>query len=233
MRFFACPVCHHLYQVSGPIEELKSLLNEETAFPCITNFCEGRMHHARGPVEGFRRVEVPLSSFFRAINGFGLSSGAPASAKKFMDIVTKKKIVDAVVEPVGQPERVILRKLIVEDGTRFHFDTSARGACCFFIEEVGPSCLEVFDAEPAGNVEAADRVSDTDREETGRAPEIDGEPADEGASQPSDDATAPEQPRSDDLSLVSEAGSVPEVPTSGPGDNSPDLRVRTPGNSNP
>jgi len=34
---------------------------------------------------------------------------------------------------------------VLEDGTRLHFETSSKGACIYYIEERGPTCLEVVE----------------------------------------------------------------------------------------
>lgn len=228
MRFYACGQCRHVYQVAGSLEELKSLLDtQESATPsCITNFCQGTMKRVKSSLPGFKQEEVPLNSFFRAINGFGLSKGDPASAARFVEIIKTKKIVNALVEPVGQPERVIVKQLICEDGTRLHFDTSARGACCYFIEEPGPSCLEVFDAQYSGDAEDPGGRSSKGGEEAGRAPEADSETSDARSGGESPSTTpADEQSGADTVPAVPEARDLLEVHPSGTGSGDSNLRV--------
>lgn len=172
MRFVACGQCSHGYQIGGDAQEVDQLLKSWSDFPCIQPMCLGRMKRIR-PVDAqsLKMEELPLNSFFRAVNGFGLSKGAPASAKRFHDLLTTQRVVGMKIEPVGQPERVIVRHLILEDGTRLHFEHSARGACCYFIEEPTPSCVETFDAEHSNDTEDFGSVSSEDREESGRAAE--------------------------------------------------------------
>jgi hypothetical protein len=193
---------------------------------CVTNFCNGRLRRVKTPLSGWKVTEVPLDSFYRAINGFGLSMGDPASAAKFIEVIKTKKIVNALVEPVGQPERVIIKQLICEDGTRLHFDTSARGACCYFIEEPGPSCVEAFDAQYPGDAEDAAAGSNSDRKEVGRAAQSDsGADQRNGRAKPSSDAAASEQSGPDSVSAVSEAGEIHEVPTPGVGHGNSNMRL--------
>lgn len=226
MRFYACAQCRHVYQVAGKLEEIRSLINDVTEFFCITNLCQGMMRQVSAPLPGFKAVEVPLPSFFRAINGFGLAKGDPASAKRFVEVITSKRIVSAVVEPVGQPERVIVRQLICEDGTRLHFDTSARGACCYFIEEPGPSCVEAFNDQLAQDAEAAARAGNPTREEAGRTPASGDIASQQGSSpKPSADAATSEQPRADSLPSVPEASGLHEAPAPGDGSGDSDVRV--------
>jgi len=180
------------------------------------------MARVKNPLPGWPVIEVPLSSFFRAINGFGLSTGAPASAQRFLEILKTKKIAHAIVEPVGQPERVIVKQIICEDGTKLHFDTSARGACCYFIEEPGPSCVEVFDGRFSDDVEDADAVSDSNREEVGRDSSANGDP--EGDSN-ADVSSSIEQSGAGSLSPLSTTRSVHEAPASGSGSGGSVVRV--------
>ena len=222
--------CRRSYQVAGELEEVKSLLQDVASCPCITNFCSGTMNRIKAPA-GLPIQEVPLGSFFRAINGFGLSSGAPASAARFVEIIKTKKLVNALVEPVGQPERVIVKQLICEDGTRLHFETSARGACCFFIEEPGPSCVEVFDAEHSRDAEGDPGSDDSLGEEVGRGAPSDSEPEQgERGSEPANDVDAPEQSGSASVPSVPETSDIPETSPAGPGDSAPDVRVRATSN---
>ena len=226
MRFYACTQCRHVYQVGGKLEEIRSLIHDATEFLCITNLCQGMMRQVQVPPPGFNAIEVPLPSFFRAINGFGLAKGDPASAKKFIEVITTKRIVKAMVEPVGQPERVIVRQLVCEDGTRLHFDTSAKGACCYFIEEPGPSCVEAFNGQLAEDAETAARAGDPSREETGRAPETGSVASQQRSSpKPTADAATSEQPRADGLPIVSETSDLHEAPTSGTGRGGSDVRM--------
>jgi hypothetical protein len=176
VRFYACIACKTSYQVVGSIEEMKNLWSiiEAGGVPsCPTPLCQGKLMRVQGHVKEFHQREIPLPTFFRGIHGFGSPDGEAASVKKFRELMTSGKIVEVHAEPVGQPERVILKRIVLEDGTRLHFDSSARGACCYYIEQPGPSCVEVVENELSnvGSAEAASEGSNTDREETGRASE--------------------------------------------------------------
>jgi hypothetical protein len=181
---------------------------------------------------GYDVVEVPLRSFFRAIHGFGLSHGAPASYKRAVELLTAKKIVEVKGEPIGKPERVILRELVLEDGTRLHFEASTRGACLYYIEEKSPSCVEVFDGSP-DDVEAATPGLIEVREETRRAIEVVNQvsgPVDTGTTPPPTSATKLPDPGG--MPIVPEGYCLhPNEPASGERTDSSDfsetVRVRT------
>ena len=130
--------------VSAPPEELHALL-EGIEMLCPTALCRGVL--ARVSQFFTTAKPIPLQTFFRAVQGFGSATGEAATLKRFSHLLKTKKITQIYAEPVGKPERVILRTLVLDDGTRLHFDSSARGACCYYIEEAGPTCLEVVDHE--------------------------------------------------------------------------------------
>lgn len=170
MRFYACEICLTCYQVAGEVDELTSLwsvIEQQGVIHCPTQRCSGHLVRLRGPVTGskFRRRDIPLPTFFRAVNGFGSPDGSAASAKRFRKLITSKRVTEVVADPVGQPERVILKRLVLEGGTVLHFDTSSRGACCYYIEEPGPSCLEVLENE------FSSESLDSNREKAGRVVE--------------------------------------------------------------
>jgi hypothetical protein len=102
----------------------------------------------------FRQEELPVANFFRAALGFCAPDGKAASLATFKYLLTSKKVSKVEAYSTGTPERVILKSLELEDGTRLHFETSAKGACCFYIENAGPSCLEVVDGEISGEKRA-------------------------------------------------------------------------------
>lgn len=225
MRFVACHTCKCAVQVGGDLEEIQHLLGSMESFPCITPLCRGRMvtiPPARIP-RSYSLQEVPIRGFFRAINGFGPGVGDPASLKRFRELMLSQRVVDVVAEPIGQPERVIVRELVLESGIRLHFETSAKGACVYYIEEPGPSCVEVVEHELAA---AASEGADSNREEVGRAPQAgpDRGPAAEGSD---DKSRASELPDSERVSSVPETGGVRTGVVSGctqPGADS-DVRV--------
>jgi hypothetical protein len=78
-------------------------------------------------------------------------------------VLKTDKITRVVAVPVGDPERVILKELVFKSGIRMHFDSSARGACVYYLEKLGPTCVE--EAENVLRVERADERSDSNREE--------------------------------------------------------------------
>jgi len=204
VRVVICHSCKRIVQVGGDLEEVSQLLGAQESFPCITALCSGRMLSGNYAEYGYPISEVPLRGFYRAINGFGTGTGDPASLKRLREVLLTKRVVDLKAESVGQPERVIIRELVLEDGTRLHFETSAKGACIYYIEERGPSCVEVVENELVAETNAEGR--DADREEGGRAaeadPRADEVPVDVAGST---DVAAAEQP---------DSGGVPSVPTS-------------------
>ena len=211
MKIVYCSACKNAYQVGGEAEEVKSLLGSTENFPCITPLCSGRLNiwHPRDGLPPDHKVhEVPVRSFFRAIHGFGLSKGAPASFERAQELLLKKRIVQVKGEPVGQPERVILRELVLEDGTRLHFEASSRGACLYFIEEVGPSCVEVFDETTSDDGQGSGAGTAKNREEGGRALEaLTDARISSGSGGVSNDA-APERPEPRSVSAVPEASGL-------------------------
>lgn len=188
---FCCPTCRHAWQILGMVEERESiaaLLADAGAdhAGCITPLCQGRLVRVDGVPTGFHIHELPIRSFYRAIHGFGTGEGDPALASEFARLLKTKKIVDMQITAVGQPERVLVHQFVLEDGTRMHFDSSSRGACCYYIERPGKSCLEVVEDGP-NNDEAPVPVSEQDREEVGRGPEAGAnEPRSEQSPIPSD-----------------------------------------------
>lgn len=170
---YCCSQCNHGWQLLGDHEEVSAMVKlvnvEAKSFPCITPLCEGRIFQTSGVPLGTIVTELPVRSFYRAIHGFGTGEGDPASLKEFVDLLTNGNIVTVKATPIGQPERVILHQIVFEDGTRLHFDSSARGACCFYIEKSSKSCVEVVEDELHCDLdEALVQSSDSHREETGR-----------------------------------------------------------------
>lgn len=169
MRFARCDSCRLQVQIGGDPAEIDNLLKQEQLFHCVTPFCSAFMRASDHLApEGYLTVEMPVTSFFRAIHGFGSGVGAPASFERAQKLLLSQRVVQIVGEPIGQPERVLIRQLVLESGIRLHFETSARGACLYYIEEPGPTCREVVEHElslspnPEGTIE--------NREEAGRAP---------------------------------------------------------------
>ena len=147
---YCCQTCQNAWQILGTVEErvnIAALLAEIDNVGCITPLCSGRLVRSSGIPAGFHIIELPIRSFYRAIHGFGTGEGDPAASSEFARLLKTKKIVDLNITAVGQPERVIVHQIILEDGTRMHFDSSSRGACCYYIERPGKSCLEVVEDE--------------------------------------------------------------------------------------
>lgn len=177
MRFTACTTCRHIYQVGGDLDEVQSLLGANKEWACITPLCKGRLTvvHLRDIPVGWTTKNIPVKNFFRAIHGFGPGEGEPASLNRAREIFLTEKIVDVIAESVGQPQRVILRELVTESGIRLHFETSSRGACLYYIEEPGPTCVEVVEdelnRERDDRGEAVTQSGSAHREEAGRGAE--------------------------------------------------------------
>lgn len=172
MRVAHCTACNLAYHLGGSQEEIVQLrLHSKDSYECITPLCNGRMVWTSSLPEGCLVQDIPVSAFFRATMGFGWAKGAVASLERAKELLTTEKIVEVVGESTGRPERVILRKLVLENGTQLHFDSSSKGACLYYIEEKGPTCVEVLDAgDTRRNDELVEGVVE-DREETRRAPE--------------------------------------------------------------
>jgi len=168
VRIVACPTCRNAVQIGGDADEIRNLLRDEKSFKCVTPLCRGRMlPMGLADLKGqYEMSEMPVKSFFRAINGFGTGNGAPASRERLTELLLSQRVVDVVAYPIGQPERVIVREMTLESGIRLHFESSARGACVYYIEEPGPSCREVVENELATSASAEGDAAN--REEVGR-----------------------------------------------------------------
>jgi len=144
-----CRVCNISCLLGGDPQEIRFLLGTNENFPCITPLCSGRLEKLKsGPISSnSHSVSIPIKNFYRAINGFGTGLGEPATLERITKLLTTKKIVKVAGEEVGQPERVIIDMLVLEDGTRMHFASSTKGACLYYIEEPS-SCVEAIQHEP-------------------------------------------------------------------------------------
>lgn len=207
MRFFCCIRCKTCWQIGGDFSEIQHIINmldfEKGSYPCITPHCSGVLQKVNGTPEGFQAKEIPVRAFYRAVHGFGSGDGASASVERFSELLQTKRIVQVNATPVGQPERVILNQLVLDDGTRLHFDSSSRGACCYYIEEPGPSCMEVVDNELSTDTTV--EGSNSDREEVGRTPQTINESSNSSGGF-NDPSSAPsEQPSAGGMPSVSEA----------------------------
>lgn len=165
MNTLVCKRCHHIYHVGGEPDEVKSLL-KQAEYPCITVGCAGVLVSdycvpLRG---GYHVVHVPLHGFFRAVHGFGPVKGTPAALADVELLFRSDKIERVVAFSIGDPERVILKELVFESGTRMHFDSSSRGACIYYVEKPGPSCTE--EVEDVLRAEGDAGRSESHREET-------------------------------------------------------------------
>jgi hypothetical protein len=177
MSYWICHACRHTYEVIGSKEEIDGLLGKESSYPCITDLCQGRLTRVPVTQEGWREAgqypveDISLRSFFRAAMGFGKFDTNPADPKRVRELFLTKKIVDVVIDPVGEKGRTIVQQFVMDDGTRLHFGNSSFGACCYYVEAAGPSCVEVLDREQPNMVpsERAVESSDSDRKEGGRA----------------------------------------------------------------
>lgn len=205
-KFFACHQCRNAWQVGGDPREVAHVLSMVESPPCITPLCRGRMEQVPVAPFGFRPHEIPVENFFRAVNGFGSPEGNAATVKEFTKLIKTRKVVEVKAEASGQPERVILRRLVLDDGTRLHFGVSTKGACCYYIERPGPSCVEVV--ENALHSETVAGSSAEDREEAGRAVEALTELTD-GAREAAASTSPHEQSDTSPMSSVSETGEIP------------------------
>ena len=205
MSLFACQRCGNAWQVGGDPEEIRHILSMVHCPPCITPLCLGRLEKVPSVPFGYRSQEVPIANFYRAVNGFGSPSGESATVGEFSRLIRTKKVVEVKAEPVGQPERVILRRLVLDDGTRLHFESSSRGACCYYIEKPGPTCLEVVDEIHS---DGAPESSSEDREEVGRVAEALAELSN-GPRETAASAQPHDQPESIPLPPVPKTGEVP------------------------
>jgi len=211
VRIYFCKICSNAFQVGGYLDEIKGLLTEGM-YTCITPGCQGVMHKTGNVPMGTPMHEVPLTVFYRAIHGFGSPNGECATVTDFVDLLKTQAIVQVLAEKAGQPERVILKTLVLANGVRMHFDSSSKGACCYYIEQPGPTCLEVVDDEIRAQTAAL--CSDQNREEVRRASDLGDEGRDEARDAASDGA-ALEQSRPG-MSAVSEPGEVPSGTTTRP-----------------
>lgn len=227
MSIVACTQCRRVIQIGGDPKEVMGLLGSQDSFPCVTPLCSGRLQKLRPGVsiEGFTSEELPVKSFFRGIHGFGTLEGEAASLARARELLITGDIVDLVGESTGKPERVIIRQLVLKNGTKLHFDTSSKGACLYYIEEPSPSCVEVFDNELSSGTTT--ESPDSDREEDGRVAEACGESRDE-AGELADSTSTPEQPESRGVPSVPTSSGVPEDadPERTRDGDHPDLRVR-------
>lgn len=228
MKAVMCKGCKKVYHVIGDPVEIKYLLDSSEwggSYPCITPLCRSRMEPCKLTLPC--NEVVGIKDFYRAIYGFGRANHAPATFTRSKELLTTKKIVSVVGGPVGSPERTLIRELVLEDGTRLHFDSSALGACLYYIEEHGPSCMEVVENEIHSDP-AAQGVAES-REEVGRAHKTESrhDSAAEQQSSASDGPTSePSQPGC--MSDVHEASDLPTSTTSGADvvdDRDPDLRM--------
>jgi hypothetical protein len=225
-----CFLCQTAYHVAGEVQEVDRLLDTpewKESLPCATPRCLGRA--ARVTLawlvtnkDKVRKSEdIPLQTYYRAINGFGRPDQMPADLPAVKLKLTTKKVVRVDGYSVGDPERTIVRNLVMDDGTILHFASSTHGACVFAISEPGPTCLEVFDDQLAeatshpGVPEPGDRqVEDGERDQVGD-PEVGGEDREEAGRGVEDDegpgttGTSPAaEPHRSGVSSVSERSPV-------------------------
>lgn len=170
MRVVSCSKCGIAYQLGGDPDEIKHLISTlPENLPCTTPLCEGRMvFHKRVPPWS-HVVSIPMSTFYRAAQGFGGARGDPAVFDRAATLLKSKRIVEVHGRSAGHPERAILKTLVLEDGTRLHLDSSNLGACLYYIEEATPTCVEVFENElSAISEQEHSEECLEDREEAGR-----------------------------------------------------------------
>ena len=164
---FGCKLCGKIYSPMGSSQKISELLGGKDNFPCITPLCSGRLEKVGpGPHDG--AVLMAAELFFQAVNGFGFHEGTLAKYERVCDLLKNKRIVQVVGEGAGVPERVIITKLVLEDGTRLHLGSSSLGACIYRIEEPGKEPSDGYSHLPvAGNGSSTTKVG----EEAGRSPD--------------------------------------------------------------
>ena len=156
MKFVVCHACKTHVQIGGDELEIEAIIRTSPILHCVTPFCTGVMEPCGlTSSKGYTRKELPVRGFYRAINGYGSGEGDPASYQRAKQLLLTKRVIEVLGEPVGQPERVILRQLVLEGGIRLHFETSAKGACLYYIEEPSLSCTEVVEHELATGTDPA------------------------------------------------------------------------------
>lgn len=162
---FRCSVCEVAYHVIGPIEQLNALVTQ-SGYPCFVSSCPGYLQRQ---TSGLRRaIAIDVSAFFRAVNGFGFAAGSPASLESVEKLLLEKRVIQVFARDVGDPERTIIDRLVLDGGIKLHFAASAKGACIYYVEERGPSCVEVFDAQHTDVSQGTDKSVTENREEAGR-----------------------------------------------------------------
>jgi len=145
----SCQTCGKAYRMTSLKKEEFQILDRDEwriNFPCITPLCNGRMVRHRKPPESGAE-DIPLSVFYRSLMGFGHPSDKDtATLENVMRNFLTKNVVEVKAEETGDPKRVILENLTLEDGTKMHFAASSKGACLYYVE--GPDALD-----PDGNPE--------------------------------------------------------------------------------
>lgn len=200
MIFTKCKLCGKVYCVVGrSIDEVRSLLSEpqwRVDLPCVIPGCPGR-----STIVGTLCVEqattIPVHAYYRALHGLGLSVGSLASAERVRDLLLTKRISALSLEPVGDPERTILKGIILEDGTRLHFASSARGACVYFIEEVTRVDNHLStEGDSSSNIEDRSKTRHIAKKVEGseRACAPDGVPGASGSNEPETNCLPPDHP---------------------------------------
>lgn len=131
-----CESCGLVVHVLGDLQVVKkrlSLFNND--FPCVSSGCFGRAkQRSVQEVAGKTAQSIPLDTYFRGIHDLGMEEGDPATPERVKSILLNMKIKDVVVEPVGQPRRTLLWKIVMEDDTALHLAHSGKGPCVYRVE---------------------------------------------------------------------------------------------------
>lgn len=171
MTTYGCQLCGKFYTPIGSQQQIAELLRGVDNFPCITPLCPGRLVKSQFAFKT-TATPMPLERFFQAVNGFGFNEGILAEYKHVCELLKNKRIVQVVGESAGEPERTIITKFVLEDGTRLHLGASSLGACIYRIEEPGKEPSNGYSHLPV-----ADNGSSTTEvgEEAGRSSQPDQE----------------------------------------------------------
>jgi hypothetical protein len=172
-------------------------------FPCPVPMCGGRMMKA--DPSAFR-AQVPsivmkAPEFYRRISGQG-----EAAYIRVHNLLLTKRIVAVDGEPVGEPERTVIKCLTLEDGTKLHFGISRYGACAYKLEEP----FDATETDPEGN--------DSDRKEAGRVVETFDNSKGRGSKYSLSVADSAESAGAGAVSVVPTAGGVPRSDVEGRND---------------
>ena len=146
MYYFQCNLCHAVFEVDGHEEEIRQLVFDHVfwsnGYPCI-NTCGGKLRHLtdKEKEESQYHPECKLTpkAFFRALCGLGKPSEIGCTPEVIRAFLLSSKIVDVAVG-LSNSNRVILRRLDLDNGTSLHVASSAHDGAVIY--KVTRSCDE-------------------------------------------------------------------------------------------